>query len=64
VIPEQWNAVLRRVIKSVVVGPDAVVIAPRRGEPTGYDRKLITPKRPKRERETPHGPDGKFIRRG
>jgi len=58
---DEWRAVLRRVIRRVDVGPETIVITPRAGEPRTYDRKVVTPKRPARERETPHGTAGRFV---
>jgi hypothetical protein len=39
--PEEWNAVLRRVIRRVVVSPDTITIEPWRGDAQVIDRKSI-----------------------
>jgi site-specific DNA recombinase len=61
--PEEWHAVLRRVIKRVVVATDTITIEPWHGEPKIYDRSIVTPHRPPREYEAPRGADGKFVKK-
>jgi site-specific DNA recombinase len=58
--PEEFNALLKRIIRRVVVGPDTVVIEPWRGEPRTYDRSTLQKKvrtdYPKRDAT------GRFVR--
>lgn len=46
--PEEWNALLRRIIRRIVVGDDVIVIEPWRGEPAILDRAVWAPRRGKR----------------
>ena len=59
---DEWSVVLRRIVRRIAVAPAEITLTPWRGEPTVWDRSLITPRRPAREHETPRGADGKFLR--
>jgi hypothetical protein len=56
--PMELNAVMKRLLRRIVVSPDEVIVEPWRGTTWIYDR---PPRRPKRERETAHGADGRFT---
>jgi hypothetical protein len=60
--PEEFNRLLRRVIRRVVVNKRTVVIEPYRGEPTTIDR---AKEFPARRRTDVQGRDGagKFVKR-
>jgi hypothetical protein len=61
--PEEFNRLLRKVIRRVVVNKRTVVIEPYRGEPTTIDRAV---EMPPRKRTDVHGRDpetGKFVTR-
>ena len=60
---EEWNAVLRRVIRRVVVDGQTITIEPWRGRPVIYDRAVVAPRRPRGVDPTPRGADGRFTGR-
>jgi len=58
---EEWNAILRRVMRRVVVAPDTITIEPWRGERVIYDRALIALRRPHNEKDTKRDATGRFA---
>jgi site-specific DNA recombinase len=59
---EEWNALLKRIIKRVVVDKAIITIEPRIGTPYELARESVAPRRPKREHETNRDPKtGQFT---
>jgi hypothetical protein len=59
--PEEWHALLRRVIKRVVVEERHIVIEPWIGDATTYDRAVVMPPR-KRSDVQVRDEKGRFVK--
>jgi site-specific DNA recombinase len=59
--PEEFNQLLRKIIRKVAVGPRTIEITPWHGEPTVLDRATATP--PRKRAPQPKDPrTGRFVR--
>jgi DNA invertase Pin-like site-specific DNA recombinase len=58
--PEEWNVILKRVIKSVSVTATEVTILPVLGEPATYNRPTYFPPKQRRDRQE-RAADGRFV---
>jgi site-specific DNA recombinase len=62
--PEEWNALLRKLIRRIVVNKQTITIEPWTGEAQIYDRAAVAPRRPKREHEvTKDAKTGRFVKK-
>jgi hypothetical protein len=60
---EEWNQLLRKIIRKVAVGPRTIEIQPWTGEPTVYVRALVTPRRKRTDAQVRDPRTGRFVRR-
>jgi site-specific DNA recombinase len=59
--PEEWHALLRKIIRRVVVNERTIMIEPWNGEPTRYDRAVVMPPR-KRSDVQVRDEKGRFVK--
>jgi site-specific DNA recombinase len=62
--PEEWHALLRRIIRRVVIEERHIVIEPWVGDATRYDRARMMPPRKRTDVQARDAKSGRFVKQG